>query len=165
MGNLLQIKAEVNQGDPLNTIVYIIGTLTLIRYLQETHPKVTQLWYSSNKISGGSFEKNHGNIKEIMVRGPARGYFLNPTKSILIFSEKNVHRDQTLFWCMVLKVVKGSCHLGSFIVVGATPTMWLGKEIQGWEGAVQKLAGVAYWNLQATYSGINNYLQQEWALV
>ena len=34
-------------------IAYGIGVLPLIKYLQDTHPRVTQLWYADDAGAGG----------------------------------------------------------------------------------------------------------------
>ena len=51
----------------------------------------------------------------VRVWGPARGYFPEPTKSILVVSEKNVPRANAYFRGMGIKVVTGSRYLGGYM--------------------------------------------------
>ena len=65
-------------------ILYGIGILLLFRYLQETYPLVTQLLYSDNTGVGGFFRNIQSQPENLMVRAVPYGYFLEPTKSILV---------------------------------------------------------------------------------
>ena len=51
-------------------------------------------------------------FRDLQLKGPARGYFPEPTKSILVVSEKNVPRANAYFRGMGIKVVTGSRYLG-----------------------------------------------------
>ena len=54
-------------------------------------------------------------FRDLQLKGPARGYFTDPTKSILVVSEQNVPRDKDYFRGMGVQVVTGSRYLGGFI--------------------------------------------------
>ena len=107
-GHFLHSKESVTQGDPLAMIAYCIGVLPLIRELREAYTYVTQPWYVDDAGVGGAFDR----FQDIQVRSPPRGYFLDPTKSILVVAEK-------FFQGMGVKIVKGSQYLGGYIGDGA----------------------------------------------
>ena len=65
-------------------IAYGIGVLPLIRELMEDNPRVTQPWYADDAGAGGTFAKVQAHFQDLQVRGPARGYYPEPTKSILV---------------------------------------------------------------------------------
>ena len=82
-------------------------------------------------------------LRDIQARVPPRGYFLDPTKSILVVAPRNVARAEEFFRGMVLQVVTGSWYLGGFIGYGAAEKRWLAGKVEGWVESVENLAGVA----------------------
>ena len=100
-----------------------------------------------------------------MVQGPPRGYFLDPTKSILIVSPQNVLRAEALFWRYGLQVVMGSRYLGGFIGTETAQDRWMEEKVVGWRDLVATLAGVERWHPQTDYTVLQKSLQQEWAFV
>ena len=77
-----------NRG--LQSIITGIGFLPLIRELRGAHPRVTQPWYADDAEAGGKFPKIMEHFKDLQARGPARGYYLELTKSILVVAPVNV---------------------------------------------------------------------------
>ena len=92
LGHFLHSKKGVTQGDPLATIAYCIGVLPLIRVLRLDHPQVYQPWYADDAGARGKFRDIMAHFRDLQLKGPARGYFPEPTKSILVVSEQNVPR-------------------------------------------------------------------------
>ena len=73
-------------------IVYGIGVLPLIRELREAYPRVTQTWYGDDVGEGGTFTDVQAYFQDLQARGPAWGYYPEPTKSILVVTPGNVAR-------------------------------------------------------------------------
>ena len=96
-GHFLHSKMGVTQGDPLAMIAYGIWVLPLIRVLRTDHPQVSQPWYADNAGAGGKFGAAMAHFRDIQLKGPARGYFPEPTQSILVVSEKNVPQAKEYF--------------------------------------------------------------------
>ena len=113
--HLLQIKEFVTQWDPLAMISYGIGVLPLIRKLLGSHTRVTQPWYVDDAGEGGKFILFFAHLWDLQARGPKRGYFLEPTKSILVVAPRNVARTEGFFQGIGLKVVTGSRYPGGFM--------------------------------------------------
>ena len=102
----LQIKEVVTQWDPIAMISYGIGVLPLKRKLRGSHTRVTQLWYADDAGAGGKFIFFFfAHLWNLQARGPPRGYFPEPTKSILVVAPRNVARAEWFFRGMGLKVV------------------------------------------------------------
>ena len=59
-------------------------------------------------------------FKDMQARVPPRGYFLEPTKSILVVAPRNVPRSEYFFRGMGVKIVTGSRYLGGFVGDGAS---------------------------------------------
>ena len=100
-------------------IAYDIGVLPLIREIQGAHTRATQPWYADDVGTGGWFHHILTHLRDMQVRGPPRGYFPEPTKSILVVAPRNVARAEEFFRGMGLQIVTGSWYLGGFIGDGA----------------------------------------------
>ena len=95
--HFLHRKEGLNQRVSLAIISYGISILLLIYELRTAHPHVTQPWYADGAGAGGMFEALNDHMRYLMVREPPRGYFPEPTKSILLVSPKNVHQVEAHF--------------------------------------------------------------------
>ena len=107
-GHLLHSKKGVTLGYLLAMIAYGIGVLPLIRDLRRAAPCVNQPWYADNTGVGAKFEEIMDHFRDLQLRGPAWGYYPEPTKSILVVVERNVPRSKYYFRGMGIKVVTGS---------------------------------------------------------
>ena len=65
------------------------------------------------------------------MRGPPRGYFPEPTNSILVVAPMNVSREEEFFHGMGLQVVTGSRYLGGFIGDEEAEKRWLSGKVEG----------------------------------
>ena len=73
-------------------IAYDIGVLPLIRELRNAHPRVTHPWYADDTGAGGTFQQIMELFRDLQARGPARGYYPEPTKSILVVAPGSSRR-------------------------------------------------------------------------
>ena len=160
-GHFLNRKECMNQGYPLAIIAYGIGVLPLIRDLWDAHPQVTQPWYDDDAGVGGYFEQILAHFRDLQVRGPPRGYLLDPTNNILVVAPWNMARAKEFFQGMGLKVVTGSLHLGVFVGDQEEETTWLFGKVQWWAESVRTLSGVARKHLQSAFAGLRKSPQQE----
>ena len=87
----------MTQRGPLDRIEYGIGILPLICEIRAAHPDVMQLWYADDSFKGGKFEALQEHMQELMARGPLRGYFPEPTRSILVVSLRNLQSTDEYF--------------------------------------------------------------------
>ena len=130
-GHFLHSKKGVTQGDPLAMIAYGIGVIPLIIGLHEAHPCVTNPWYADDVRAGGPFEHILAHFMDMQVMGPPRGYFPEPTKSILVVSPGNVLMSDDLFQGMGVKIVTGRRYLGVFIRDVTREEIWLAENSEG----------------------------------
>ena len=108
-------KEDMTQGNPLAMISYGIGFLTLIRELWKAHPRFTQPWYADDAGAGGMFQQILEHFQDLQERGPARGYYPEPTKSILVVAPGNLARAEEHFRGLGIRVVTGHRYLGGYI--------------------------------------------------
>ena len=142
-GHFLHSKEVMTQGDPLAMIAYGIGVLPLIRELWGTHPRVTQPWYADDAGAGGKFPNIMEHLRDLQARGPARGYYPEPTKIILVVAPGNVAWAEDHFRGLGIRVVTGHHYLGGYIGDKEAEGGWLAKKIKGWTESVEILAGVS----------------------
>ena len=64
-------------------------------------------------------------FRDLQLRGPARGYYPEPTKSILVVAETNVSRAKEYFRGMGIQVVTGSRYLGGFVREREAEARWI----------------------------------------
>ena len=88
-------------------IAYVIGVLPLIRELRGAHPRVTHPWYTDDAGAGGNFPNILEHLRDLQARGPARGYYSESTKSILVVAPGNVAWAEEHFSGLEIKVVTG----------------------------------------------------------
>ena len=101
-------------------IAHDIAVLPLIRELREAHARVTQPWYADDVGAGvGGVDHILAHFQDMHARVPPRGYFPDPTKSILVVAPRNVPRAEEFFRGMGVNIVTGSCYLGGFVGDGA----------------------------------------------
>ena len=152
-------KEGVTQGEPLVMIAYVIGAPLLIRELREAHPYITQSWYADDTEAVGKFPHILAHLQDLQARGLRRGYFPEPTKSVLVVAPPNVAREEEFFSKMGLKVVMSSKYLGGFIGEGEAEKIWMTGKVAGWAESVETLAGVSRKHPQSAYDGLQKSLQ------
>ena len=104
-------------------------------------------------------------IWDLQAWGPPRGYFLEPTKSILVMTLRNVTRVKEFFHRMDIKVVTGHRYLGGFIGESKGEKRWLAGKVTVWADSVETLTGVSHKHPQSANAGPHNSIQKEWALI
>jgi hypothetical protein len=162
---LLYSMEGVTQGDPLAMVIYGILLLPLIRKLKIEVPLVDQPWYADDSGAGGKFTGIREYVTALKKHGPARGYFPEPSKSILIVSEHNRKAAEIEFKDLGFTVVSGWRYLGGFLGEETEQKLWVEKKTKKWTAAVRELAKVAKRYPQAAYAGLHKSLQQEWQFI
>ena len=93
-------------------IAYGIGVLHLIREISNAHPRVSQPWYADDAGAGGTFQQILEHFRDFQARRPARGYYPDPTKRILVMAPGNVDREEKHFRGLEIRVVTRYSYLG-----------------------------------------------------
>ena len=104
------------------------------------------------RVQGGAFQQVQAHFLDLQARGPARGYYPEPTKSILVVAPGNAARDEEHFRGLGIRGVTGHRYLGGFIGDAAAERGWLkegdgsGHFLHSKEGMTQgdPLAMIAY---------------------
>ena len=155
-------REGVTQGDPMAMVAYGLMLLPLIIQLKKEHPDVDQPWYADDAGAGGSFQAIRKQFESLKKLGPARGYFPEPSKSILVVREANLAAAQAALGDLGFRITTGNRYLGGFIGEAAPQEEWVREQTAAWAVAVTTLATVCKRYPQLAYAGLQKSLQQEW---
>ena len=157
----LYSKEGVTQGDPLSMFMYAIGTLPLIRSLHNPG-HWTQLWYADDASAGGTLFELRDWFNLLCSRGPAFGYYPEPTKSFIVVSERWRNEANAVFGDLGIQVVTGHRFLGGFIGSHSEREEYVVSKVRRWVGHINVLAEAASTQPQLAYAALTKSLQHEW---
>ena len=112
-------------------MAYGIRVLFLIREFPGAHPCVTQPWYVDDAGAGGKVTSIFEHLWDLQVRGPSWGYYLEPTKIILVVAPGNVSRVDEFCRGLGIRVVTGHCYLGGYIESKEAEGEMVGRKERG----------------------------------
>ena len=158
----LYSKEGVTQGNPLSMFTYVIGTLPLIHLLRNPG-HWTQLWYADDASAGGTFPELCTWLDSLCSRGPAFGYYPEPTKSFIVVNERWKKEAAAIFGDLGVQVVTGHRFLGGFIGSQYGRGEYVMSKVRRWVGHVNVLAQAASTQPQLAYAARS--LQHEWTFL
>ena len=160
----LYSKEGVTQGDPLSIFMYAIGTLPLIRSLHNPG-HWTQLWYADDASAGGTLLELRDWFALLCSRGPAFGYFPEPTKSYVVVNKRWKNEATAIFGDLGVQVVTGHRFLGGFIGSHDEQEEYVLSKVRKWVGHVNVFAEAALTQPQLVYAALTKSLQHEWTFL
>lgn len=101
-------------------------------------------------------------MKLLMKWGPARGYFPEPAKSIVVVDDTQRERCQVLLREFDFRYTDGHRYVGGYIGSDKARSDWIDPQIQQWVKGIKALAKVARRYPQTAYAGLQKSLQSEW---
>ena len=96
-------------------IAYGIGILPLIKNLKRDIPDVTQALYDEDAGSLGTSAIIETYFDFLKRQGPVHGYYLKPSKSLLILHPDNIKVRKEFGAHHGFKLCMGACYLGGYI--------------------------------------------------
>jgi hypothetical protein len=155
-------REGVTQGDPLSMILYALTLSPLSERIRESTPNVVQPWYADDVALVGTATDVKKAMKVLQRYGPAKGYFPEPEKSILICDPDVKENCESVLDEFKFQFASGSRYLGGFIGDVDSLEKWIQPKIKAWVNAIRKLARVAVKYPQTAYAGFSKSLQMEW---
>ena len=160
-GETILSNEGTTQGDPLAMAMYAIGTLPLIHHLKE---ECKQIWYADDSSAGGSLNNLHNWWEKLLKLGPAFGYFVNPSKSVLIVKDDLIDEARKVFKGSNIQLTSsGGKYLGSSIGSCSFKEAFVKEKVRLWKTELEKLAQFANSQPQAAYSALTHSLQLKWS--
>jgi len=77
-------QERVTQGDPILMVIYSIALMPLTETVHAAQPDILQAWYTDDSSFGGTELAIAAAMHMILEKGPTRGNYPEPIKSILI---------------------------------------------------------------------------------
>ena len=160
----LYSKEGVTQGDPLSMFMYAIGTLPLIRSLNDPG-HWTQLWYADDASASGALPKLRNWFNQLCSYGPSFGYYPEPTKSFVVVSERWKSDAAAVFGDLGVQVVTGHRFLGGFIGSPRERDEYVMSKVDRWMRHIDVLSEAASTQPQLAYAALSRSLQHEWTFL
>ena len=155
----------VIQGDPLSMFVYAVGTVPLIKTLDELIPILTQIWYADDASVTGELSDIRLWFDHLLSQGPRFGYYPEPHKSCLVVKESMIPLAQQLFGDLGIKITTSNRLLGGVIGDLSGCNAFVSDKVQGWIALIHTLSDIAVTQPQAAYSAYTKSLQNEWTFL
>ena len=152
----------VTQGDPLSMVVYGLTLVPLAELVRREVPGLAQAWYADDAALAGALDLIGLATGLIVRHGPARGYYMEPAKSILVCAEHLPGEALDGLAGFQFKRSAGTRYLGGFIGAARKQVAWIRDQVDDWAFGVRRLAMVARRFPQTAFAGLTMSLQSEW---
>ena len=96
--SFLHSREGLMQVEPLSMVAYGILVLLLIKNMEAGFPDVTQSWCAGDVSALGTFTRVKSYFNSLNQHGPGRGYYPEPSKSVMITNPENI--EARFFWLM-----------------------------------------------------------------
>ena len=143
---------------------YAIGVLPLIFLLKDLR-KWVQIWYADDANSCGTLLMLRKWFDVLLLSGPAFGYFPEPSKSILVVAECDIHEAERLFGDLGVKVCTSHRLLGGHVGSSSGRTDYVKGKVDVWSRCVTRLADAASNEPQDAYATLTKSLSFEWGFL
>ena len=159
---VLLSREGVTQGDPLSMVVYGLTLVPLAETVRGEVPDLVHAWYADDACLAGKIRSIGPAVDLIMKHGPARGYFMEPDKSILVCAESLPAPALEGLTRFKFRRENGWRYLGGFVGAARERARWIDEQIEDWRHGVERLAMVAKRFPQTAFAGLTKSLQSEW---
>ena len=65
-------------------LLYALTLVPLAEEMREAHPNILQPWYADDASMAGKVSRIAALMRILLARGPARGYYPEPAKSVFL---------------------------------------------------------------------------------
>ena len=142
-----------------------ITLIPLAEELRAADPGILSPFYVDDAAFGGSERRSAQLLKLLMKRGPDRGYFPDPAKSLFISDnpgQEEVAKKEFAKKGLCLNFVDGSWYLGAYIGPRDPLEAWVKPQVGAWSHGVRVLGKIALRHPHLAYAGLGMLLQLKW---
>ena len=151
------------QGDVLAMAMYAIDTLPLILQLQH---EAEHIWYADDSAAGGTIDRLRNWWDKLWKLGPSFGYYINPSKSLLVIKEHYTEKAKSTFDSTGIEITStGGRYLGSAIGNNSFKEVLIRKKVGQWTSELERLADAATSQPQAAYSALTHSMKHRWSFL
>ena len=136
----------VTQVDPLSMVLYWITVAPLAEELRAADQGLLSPFYADDAAFDGSAQPSAQLLKMLTKRGPDRGYFPEPAKSLFISEIPEQEAEAKREFAaegLTLNSISGSRYLGAYLGPQAELEAWVKPEVEAWAHGVKLLAKIA----------------------
>ena len=127
-------------------IMYGITLFPLEEELRVANPGLLSLFYTDDVVFDGSARRSAQLLKLLMKRGPNRGYFPDPAKSLFILDtpgQEEASMREFSAEGLTLNFVSGSRYLGTYLGPRYQLEAWVKPQVGEWDHGVIVLGKIA----------------------
>ena len=152
------------QGDPLGMAMYSLAVLPLIHKLCESHENIKQAWFADDATAASTCHQLRSWWDDLVITGPAFGYFPKPSKTCLVVKEKylGIAKD-TFANTDVVITSHGQRHLGAAIGSTDFKNEYVSQKVKTWCKELELLSKIAVSQLHAAYSAYIHNQASKWS--
>ncbi len=143
-------------------VIYGVALTPLMETVRGTLPTVLQAWYTYDSSFQGITAEIAPAMQIILEKGPARGYYLEPRKSVLICNLAIHKMVQAGLQEFNFQFESRYCHVGRYLGSQEAHNQWIQPQIQQWVRGMEHIAQVAPQFPQMAFAGLTKSLQLEW---
>ena len=158
----LQSREGCTQGDPLSMVIYGLTPVPLSKFLREQTPTVIQPFYADDLSFSGDASDIAQAMRLLQHHGPSRGYFPEPTKSIVLCTESEEFQAKQFLDEFQFIYKRCSCYIGGLIGATTCLTKWVNDQVESWVRSIKLLSRAAKRFPQTSFAALTRSLQTEW---
>ena len=146
-------------------VLYSITLVPLAKELRAADPGLLSPFYADDAAFDGSTRRSAQLLKLLMKRGPDRGYFPEPAKSLFISDtpgQEEAAKREFSIKGLTLKFVSGSRYLGTYLGPKTELEVWVKHQVEAWAHGVIVLGKISRRHPQLAYAILGMLLQLEW---
>ena len=121
-------------------VLYGITLVPLTEKLRAAYPGLLSTFYADDASFDGSALQSAHLLKLLMKRGPDRGYFPDPDKSLFIsdtLGQEETTKREFAAEGLTVNFVSGSQYLGAYLVLLKELEAWLKPQVEAWAHGVR----------------------------
>jgi len=160
--SIILSQEGMTQGNPILMVIYSVVLTPLMETVRDAQPTILQPWYADSSSFGGTAPTIATAMQMILEKGPTRGYYPEPSKSILICNPAVRNTVQAELGEFHFQYEDGYHHVDGFIGTTEVKAEWLKPQIQQWVRGIKRLTQVAPHFPQTVLAGLTKSLQLEW---
>eukprot|EP00117_Sycon_ciliatum_P033528 scpid19357/ scgid25783/ len=163
-GECIKSSEGTTQGDPVAMAMYALGVLPLIE--EAATDGATQSWFADDSAAGGKLQAVRIWWDRLNESGPSYGYFLNPTKSVLLVKPQFLDEATSIFAGTGIDIRTDGCrHLGAALGSAEFSRCFMERKVQSWVEEVMSLSTIASSQPQAAYAAFVHGLRSKWSFL
>ena len=151
------IQEGLTKGDPLLMVLYRITLVPLAEELRSADSGGLSPFYADDASFDGSARRSAQLLKILIKRGPDRGYFPKPAKSLFILDipgQEEAAKREFAAEGLTLNFDSGGRYLGAYLGRQKELQAWVKPQVDAWAHGFRVSGKIARRHPQLAYAGL-----------